>query len=122
MTKRHLPLTRADCVNGPRPCPYVSCRHHLFLEVSGDGMILRNFPLLEPWEMTESCALDVADRGAHRAETVGAHLGVTRQRTLQIEVEALNSVQQKLGAKGRATVIGLMESIATERDKRCVSW
>ena len=28
------PLTRAECKDGPRPCPWVSCRHHLLLEVA----------------------------------------------------------------------------------------
>lgn len=28
------PLTRADCVDGPRPCPWVGCRHHLLIEVA----------------------------------------------------------------------------------------
>src|SRR4051812_43658731 len=28
------PLRRADCANGPRPCPLVSCRHHLYLDVN----------------------------------------------------------------------------------------
>jgi hypothetical protein len=34
-TPRSLPMTRADCEDGIRPCPYVSCRHHL-LWVSED--------------------------------------------------------------------------------------
>src|SRR3984957_9957175 len=28
------PQTRADCASGERPCPFVSCKHHLFLDVS----------------------------------------------------------------------------------------
>ena len=28
------PITRADCIDGPRPCPWVSCRHHLLLEIA----------------------------------------------------------------------------------------
>src|SRR5262245_43072037 len=26
------PRTRADCVGGERPCPFVSCKHHLYLD------------------------------------------------------------------------------------------
>src|SRR5690606_3867534 len=26
------PRTRAECVDGPRPCPFVSCRHHLYVD------------------------------------------------------------------------------------------
>ena len=29
-----LPLTRAECIDGPRPCPWVACRHHLALEAA----------------------------------------------------------------------------------------
>lgn len=28
------PRTRAQCQDGPRPCPWVACRHHLLLEVA----------------------------------------------------------------------------------------
>lgn len=28
------PTKRSECVDGPRPCPWVSCRHHLLLEIS----------------------------------------------------------------------------------------
>ena len=52
------PETRADCLGGARPCPFVSCKHHLYLDVSArTGAIKLNFPDLEVWEMTETCAL-----------------------------------------------------------------
>lgn len=31
------PRTRADCLEGPRPCPWVSCRYHLLTEVSAES-------------------------------------------------------------------------------------
>jgi hypothetical protein len=36
------PRTRADCVGGPRPCPWVSCIHHLALRVQPNGTIMLN--------------------------------------------------------------------------------
>ena len=58
------PRTREECADGPRPCPFVSCKHHLFIDVSArTGAIKLNFPDLEVWDLGESCALDVADRG-----------------------------------------------------------
>ena len=27
------PKTRADCIGDPRPCPWVGCKYHLFLDV-----------------------------------------------------------------------------------------
>src|SRR3954454_13361241 len=28
------PLTREECKSMPRPCPFVSCSHHLYLDVN----------------------------------------------------------------------------------------
>src|SRR5690349_24526102 len=84
------PRTRAECLEGERPCPFVSCKHHLYLDVSArTGAIKLNFPDLEVWEMTETCALDVADRGGTTLEEVGAIMNLTRERIRQVEVKAL---------------------------------
>src|SRR5580700_6240930 len=84
------PESRADCVNGMRPCPFVSCKHHLYLDVSArTGAIKLNFPDLEVWEMSETCALDVADRGGTTLEEVGAIMNLTRERIRQVEVKGL---------------------------------
>ncbi|PKN39500.1 MAG: hypothetical protein CVU63_15680, partial [Deltaproteobacteria bacterium HGW-Deltaproteobacteria-20] len=75
------PRTRAECAEGARPCPFVSCKYHLFIDVSSKtGAIKLNFPDLEVWEMNESCALDVADRGGTTLEDVGAIMNLTRER------------------------------------------
>jgi hypothetical protein len=88
------PETRADCVSGERPCPFVSCKHHLYLDVSArTGAIKLNFPDLEVWEMTETCALDVADRGGTTLEEVGAIMNLTRERIRQVEVKGLAKLQ-----------------------------
>jgi hypothetical protein len=84
------PRTRAECTSGERPCPFVSCKHHLYLDVSArTGAIKLNFPDLEVWEMTETCALDVADRGGTTLEEVGAIMNLTRERIRQVEVKGL---------------------------------
>ena len=84
------PVTRLDCGNGARPCPFVSCKHHLYLDVSSrTGAIKLNFPDLEVWEMTETCALDIADRGGTTLEEVGAIMNLTRERIRQVEVKGL---------------------------------
>lgn len=88
------PRTRAECAEGMRPCPFVSCKHHLFIDVSArTGAIKLNFPDLEAWEMTESCALDVADRGGTTLEDVGAIMNLTRERIRQVEVKALAKLE-----------------------------
>ncbi|MEI7891997.1 MAG: sigma factor-like helix-turn-helix DNA-binding protein [Myxococcales bacterium] len=84
------PVTREDCVNGARPCAFVSCKHHLYLDVSArTGAIKLNFPDLEVWDMNETCALDVADRGGTTLEEVGAIMNLTRERIRQVEVKGL---------------------------------
>jgi hypothetical protein len=88
------PRTRSECVEGMRPCPFVSCKHHLFIDVSArTGAIKLNFPDLEAWEMNESCALDVADRGGTTLEDVGAIMNLTRERIRQVEVKALAKLE-----------------------------
>jgi hypothetical protein len=88
------PKHRNECVDGPRPCPFVSCKHHLFVDVSPrTGAIKLNFPDLEVWDMGESCALDVADRGGTTLEDVGAIMNLTRERIRQVEVKALAKLE-----------------------------
>lgn len=76
------PQKRDDCLNGAlsmRPCPFVSCSQHLYLEVNEDnGNIKLNFPTLEVWELRETCALDVADRGGRPHAELAKILGITR--------------------------------------------
>jgi hypothetical protein len=88
------PRTRAECAEGPRPCPFVSCKHHLYIDVSPrTGAIKLNFPDLEVWDLGESCALDVADRGGTTLEDVGAIMNLTRERIRQVEVKALAKLE-----------------------------
>ncbi|HSO35084.1 MAG TPA: sigma factor-like helix-turn-helix DNA-binding protein [Labilithrix sp.] len=88
------PKVRADCAQGERACPFVSCKHHLYLDVSArTGAIKLNFPDLEVWEMTETCALDVADRGGTTLEDVGTIMNLTRERIRQVEVSGLAKLE-----------------------------
>ena len=97
------PRTRAECLPGgpneARPCPWVSCAHHLALDVSQrSGAIKVNTPDAdgEPdWSaMPESCALDVADRGGVTLEEVGAVMNLTRERVRQLEMQASVKVRR----------------------------
>jgi hypothetical protein len=88
------PRHRSECLEGPRPCPHVSCKHHLYLDVSPQtGTIKLNFPDLEVWEMTATCALDIADGGGVRLEDVGVLMNITRERARQIESKALSKLE-----------------------------
>lgn len=84
------PQTRAGCLDGPRPCPFVSCTYHLYLDVDPrNGAIKLNFPDAEVEGLRESCALDVADRGGALLEEVGAFMNLTRERVRQLELNSL---------------------------------
>ena len=65
------PNKRSECASGPRPCLFVACKYHLYLDVNPEtGSIKMNFPDLEPWELEETCALDIAERGGVTLEEV----------------------------------------------------
>lgn len=91
------PLTRGDCANVPRPCPFVSCQFHLYLDVnSSSGSIKINHPGKEPWELAETCALDVADKGSSTLADVGNLIGVTRERIRQMETRGIAALRRVL--------------------------
>lgn len=89
------PLHRRECESGgrnaERPCPYVSCKHHLFLDVNQrSGSITMNFPDLELHELDETCALDVARENPSGVslDKVAARMNLTRERVRQVETRA----------------------------------
>jgi hypothetical protein len=89
------PQRRSECATGPRPCLYVACKHHLYLDVNPEtGSIKLNFPDKEPWELEETCALDVAERGGVTLEEVGDILNLTRERVRQVEVTGLTKLRE----------------------------
>ena len=84
------PRNRVDCATGARPCLFVSCKHHLYLDVNPEtGSVKLNFPDKEIWELAETCALDVADRGGITLEEVGTIMNLTRERIRQVETRGL---------------------------------
>lgn len=95
------PKNRAKCVGAARPCPFVSCKHHLYLDVNPEtGSIKINFPHLEIWEMEETCALDVAERGGITLEEVGEIMNLTRERIRQVEVRGLLKLKMTAAGDG----------------------
>jgi hypothetical protein len=91
------PASRDECRAGVRPCPWVSCRFHLYLDVNPrTGSLKLNFPDQEPHELSCSCSLDVAEEGGLTLEDVGALLNLTRERARQLEAMALAKVHEVL--------------------------
>lgn len=98
--KPGVPATRADCINGPRPCSYLSCRHHNWLRLQSENpgnpqAGKQGETTFRPASM-QSCALDVADKGAASFEEVGRYLGCDSTRARQIAAAAI----EKLRAAG----------------------
>ncbi len=88
------PKVRGDCVEGARPCPYVSCKYNLYVDVNPrTGSVKMNFPDKELWELAETCALDVADRQGITLEEVGVIMNLTRERVRQLEMRGLTKLR-----------------------------
>lgn len=91
------PTTRDECRQGPRPCPFVGCRHHLYLEVKPNGALTVTWPHLEPWEIPESCSLDVAERDSHTLDEIGELLNLSWERIRRIETQSLAHLREEHG-------------------------
>lgn len=107
-----------DGTNCARPCPWVSCKHHMFVDVNQTtGGMKVNFPEFDVWDMASmsaaeisalndeqlaelvelrgwsslipSCSLDMADAGPVVLERVGVFLNVTRERARQLEATGM---------------------------------
>ncbi len=117
------PKTRGDCIDGPRPCPWVSCRHHmidaerevvdnrwgkrtqrdgqirsLLLRIADNRQATRVANKLQRMEHT--CSLDVVDENPDgiTLERAGELLGgICRERARQMAgaaaTEALQSAE-----------------------------
>lgn len=88
------PTSREQCRASVRPCPWVSCRYNLYLDVRRDGVIKLNFPDRDPDEMTTSCALDLAEDGPRTLDQVAVLMGMSRERARQIEEGAMAQVRR----------------------------
>jgi hypothetical protein len=98
------PRTRGACRGAERPCPWVGCRHNLYLHVLPSGAI--QVPDgVQPDEMPpdRSCALDLVEQhpsGMTLEQVAQCIGGLTRERVRQIECRALSSALRHLRRRG----------------------
>jgi len=107
------PQIRGECASGPRPCPWVGCRHHLVeIRVRARGAVDVAGDVLEPHATVEeldaaaerladrlrlmpaTCALDVAEQQGLNRTDVGLVLGLTRTRVQQIEQQGSDRLRR----------------------------
>lgn len=94
------PRTRAECPPADVPCPFVTCRYHLWTTRAyhrGAVVAIVESPV---WgDMDHTCVLNDADAQERNCEQVGAILRIGRQRVHQVEHKALNKAREMF-AKG----------------------
>ena len=106
----NFPKTRNNCFKGERPCVWVRCSHHM-LWAMNPGMrqdsrkvIYRKFLDSRTDEefvdiifrLSETCMLDITDRGGQTLESIGEILGITRERVRQIEISKKGGAIRRL--------------------------
>lgn len=93
----YRPKRRSEC-GIERPCPFVGCKYHLFLDVSDSGSIIFNHPDKEVWDMETSCVLDVVEQSCTglTLEQVGDVFNLTRERIRQIEGASLQVLRREI--------------------------
>lgn len=113
-----FPGHRHNCILGPRPCPWLRCKEHLFWLRENIGAkkentiekILGKYTDEEILEiiftMSQTCSLDALSGGEKTLEEIGEILGITRERVRQIEsAEKGNSALKKLRLPKRMAMI-----------------
>lgn len=84
------------------PCPFVSCRYHLYLDVNEvNGSIKLNFGDVDIDSLPQTCALDVAQEEQSLGQ-LAAVMNLTRERVRQIEAIALAKIRRALRLNGNS--------------------
>ena len=84
------PTTRKDCLDGLRPCPWIRCRYHLIWIQQArlkKELFRRSDDKVAAFivKMSETCVLDLSDRGGMTLEEIAFTMQTTRERVRQIE-------------------------------------
>jgi len=111
------PKTRADCPDY-RPCPFVTCRYNLLIDLTSAGSIKINFPSGVKDNM-ETCALDLIDQypDGLTLQQIGTYTNLTRERARQIEEEAIQKIASSLDRK-EELIVSLLEMASNTKGRR----
>jgi Sigma-70, region 4 len=96
---KRRPKTYGEC--RPGPCPWVSCRHHVFLDVDDlTNAVKLNFPGREITDLAETCSLRVAEtvlKGEPMPlEQVGKYLNISMERARQLQDQSLAKMRRRI--------------------------
>lgn len=119
------PRRRGQCAGQPtKRCPWITCAHHLAVDVTEDGSLrinvpgARQLPLLKPTDpkpptdvwadhvahaimtLPYTCALDVADEGPVSLPRIGRLMGVSKERARQLDETGKESLALALREAG----------------------
>jgi hypothetical protein len=111
------PRTRGDCEDVVRPCPYVSCKYNLYLDVNPHtGSIKLNYPTSS---LTSSSILRARRFRTRPDDARGAQpskLNITRERCRQLETRGLFTLKANSRSAGLDA-----ESIAASSIRRATT-
>lgn len=100
------PRTRAQCPSSGKPCPWVLCRYHLWLDrkqYKGRDALNMVWPDRAPEALDETCALHAAERHSGEGmslQEVSDLIDTSRERVRQLEAEAMQALKVAMGESG----------------------
>ena len=62
------PVNRSQCIGGPRPCPWIRCRHHMIWSIPAQRLVkMTDAEIVDAIcsDLPETCVLDVIDNYQH---------------------------------------------------------
>ena len=101
------------------PCPFVSCKHHLYLEVNQrSGSIALHRPDVEVVDMEHTCDRAVTDEGGAQLDRIAVAMGLTRERVRQLEERALRKIQRAINARSPEAARDVLRALDERGDER----
>ncbi len=70
----------------------MGCRYNLYLDVDSRRNV--TLPPDEPWDVTSSCVLDVAEEGPQDLREIAKLMHLSAERVRQIEVSVLYKIRR----------------------------
>lgn len=101
------PRTREDCSYLPRPCPFVGCKFHTYLDIDDKtGYIRLNWPGMDPHEIDEdkSCVLDMIEAYDYGSSmmppdliglALGAHRDTIKDETRKVQTKLKSALLKR---------------------------